>query len=69
MEALPKLKFKIVDNSQVTKLSEKEAKKKEKEILENTQIRVVFPSKLTVKSKNDKRQKRANCSSLQSGLA
>ncbi|MBI1858486.1 MAG: hypothetical protein HYR97_05165 [Candidatus Melainabacteria bacterium] len=53
MEALPKLKFKIVDNSQVTKLSEKEAKKKEKEILENTQIRVVFPSKLTVKSKND----------------
>lgn len=48
-EALPGLQFKVVDNSKVIKATSKEKEKIEKEILENVQIRVVFPSKFKVK--------------------
>lgn len=50
-EVLTKLKFKVLDNSEIRKLPPQKAKKKEKEILENTQIKVVFPSKITIKGK------------------
>lgn len=48
-EVLPNLKFEVVDNSEITKLSLKKAKEKEKELLDQAQITVVFPSRFKVK--------------------
>lgn len=44
-EALPDLKFEVVDN----KISGKKAKEKEKEIIDSAQIKVIFPSRFKVK--------------------
>ena len=48
-EVLPDLKFEVVDNSRVIKADPNKKEKIEKEILENVQIRVVFPSRFKVK--------------------
>ena len=48
-EALPNLKFEIIDNSILSKLSSKEKTKKEKELIDQAQIKVIFPSRFKVK--------------------
>lgn len=49
-EALPNLTFEVIDNSALLKkLSSKEKDKKEKELIEQAQIKVIFPSKFKVK--------------------
>lgn len=48
-EVLPDLNFEIIDNSGIKKLPSKKAKEKEKELLEQAQITVVFPSKFKIK--------------------
>ena len=48
-EVLPDLEYEVVDNSKVINAKPNKKEKIEKEILENVQIRVVFPSKFKVK--------------------
>lgn len=48
-EVLPKLELEVVDNSKVLKLPENKAKKVEEKILEDVQVKVVFPSRFKIK--------------------
>jgi len=48
-EALPNLKFEALDISILSKLKGKEKEKKEKEIIDSAQIKVIFPSRFKVK--------------------
>ncbi len=48
-EVLPNLKFEVLDNTMPLKFQDKEAKKKETEIIDTAQIKVVFPSRFKVK--------------------
>ena len=48
-EVLPSFKLEILDNTEVASLPVKKADQKEKEILEQAQIKVVFPSKFKIK--------------------
>ncbi len=48
-EALPDLKFEVLDNETPKNLSEKEAKKKESAVIDQAQVKVVFPSRFKVK--------------------
>lgn len=48
-EILPGLKFEVLDNTIPQKLSGKKAKEKEKEIIDESQIKIIFPSRFKVK--------------------
>ena len=48
-EALPDLKFEIIDNAILEKLKDKKRAKKEKELIDQSQIKVIFPSRFKVK--------------------
>ena len=48
-DALPELKLNIIDTSILSKLSSKEKEKKEKELIDSAQIKVIFPSRFKVK--------------------
>ena len=48
-EVLPDLKFEVLDNTAPQKLSGKKAAEKEKEIIDQAQIKVIFPSRFKVK--------------------
>ena len=48
-EGLPELNFDVLDNSILVNLKQKEREKKEKELIEQAQIKVVFPSKFAIK--------------------
>lgn len=48
-EALPDLKFEVLDTTFLEKLKSKEKDKKEKELIDSAQIKVIFPSRFKVK--------------------
>lgn len=48
-QALPDLKFEVINSTSFEKLSAKESKEKEKEASESSNIKVVFPSRFKVK--------------------
>lgn len=48
-EALEELNFEVIDNSIPAKSSPKEKEKKEKELVESAQIKIVFPSRFKIK--------------------
>ncbi len=48
-EVLPGFKFEVIDNSILSKLKSKEKDKKEKELIEQAQIKIIFPSRFKVK--------------------
>ena len=48
-EPLPNLKFEVLDNMAMQKLSGKKAAEKEKKIIDQAQIKVIFPSRFKVK--------------------
>ena len=48
-EVLLNINFQIIDNSILEKLSGKEKEKKEKELIESAQVKVIFPSRFKIK--------------------
>ena len=48
-EVLPSLKLEVLDDSVLEGLSKKQKEKKEKELIEEAQIKVIFPSKFKIK--------------------
>ena len=48
-EVLPDLKFEVIDTSILSKFKSKDLTKKEKELIDSAQIKVVFPSRFKIK--------------------